>query len=966
MGNNQTKHRTVELDNVRKNNIVAVDLNQRFAGSVFAQEYKKAARVIRHIIHENMDHTTKNINSCANCRNRNCSTCKNRDRHSYNLKEFHTAVPFIGDRGTGKSSIMCSVLEYLGGYCGDRTGDTLKLEISQQSPRFITFDMIDVNTLNSTEDVMEIILSRMLTYLEELTCPDDDFRELYRMIDELHEDLSLVYWKQEERQEYGLTGLQRIADSQKSITKFRVLVEQFNKDVSRCHFGNNPCYLVIALDDIDMYQGGKKGMADSQFALLDHIYNHMRIPGLIVLMTYNEHMLRRRCNAHFNKIYFGHHKPDDKVTPSQQKDIDELTAQFMSKLFPQERRIYMPNFQYVDSGNQSNLYVNPYLSAEDSSLNPNPLPPFTSEVEELPVKTFMLRLIAHKTGVYFDATGTKQHFFEPRNLRELGELFEVIHSMAEPARATTDEEKEHIYESNRQELLNYLYNQFALKHLATEEYREFSNLSMLPIVRQSHTMVDYIRDRRKKTVMQGHLSYLDAATRDQWRYSYGELLHNIYFSTRIFSGDHASKTIYTKEFIRCILGTHSVLLNQVVDASGSSEDAAASVYNSHIMMLDVIGSSIAGRWANKMVPKFKTKTMVPRPGASLSLPIRYFFHWSIPDNVTDAIVKLSCSNANETKQVIHMFLKAFLLVGMFFTGFPVNGLKIHLRADLDDVQEAALFLSSSSDDHVCFNVMNFVVNLYDAFDIADAKRKHNGYLSKMVPKLKKLGKDLSAELSKPWKQECAMAEMRMQKYIDEQNAKSSYFKPDNDPTVKGDKQVIKRATEWAAKLDNAEFDPASFMKNWDILVDDLVAQFSAELTGWCDTYGTSVAVLPIQHFDMMYNIMKRLADVSYHDIPVEAPIEDILAHYAQLYKSVAEELENQDSFYTDTTRQGFAEAFRSCIFYKEFTAPEETRNPFLNSFLVNMLSNAITTEESRDKVSDLSLKVSDLSLADFA
>lgn len=955
MGNNLTKRRIVNLDNVRKNSIVVVDLNQSITGSVFAQEYEKTARVIRRIIQENMDHTARTPNSCSICRNRNCSTCKNRDRHRYNLKEFHTAVPFIGDRGTGKSSIMCSVLEYLGSYRGDLSGDVFKLAIPQQSPRFITFDMIDANTLNSTEDIMEIILSRMLTYLEELPTPIDDFRELYRMIDELHEDLSLVYWKEEDRQEYGLTGLQKIADSQKSITKFRMLVEQFNKEVSRCHFDNNPCYLVIALDDIDMYQGGKNGMADSQFALLDHIYNHMRVPGLIVLMTYNEHMLRRRCNAHFTRVYFGRHKPDDQITPPQQKDIDELTAQFMSKLFPQERRIYMPNYQYVDSGNQSNLYVSPKLAADGAS-NSSPLPPFKS-AEELPVKAFMLRLIAHKTGVCFDAAGTKQHFFEPRNLRELGELFEVIHSMEEPSTTKSADKQERIRESNRQDLLNYLYNQFALKRLATEEYREFRNLSMLPIVRQGRTLVDHIRDQRKSTVKREYdFGYLDAKSQDRWRYSYGELLRNIYYSTRITTGASLSDTIFSKEFIRCILGTHSVLLNQIIH----TDDASVSVYESHMMMLNVIGSSIAGRWANEMIPKFKIEALEPRSGGSVSIPIRHFFGWDIPKAVTNAIVHLSQNNSRKSmhknnRQVVHDFLKAFLLVGMFFTGFPVTGLKIQLRTNLGEDGEPSLLLHSTAEDHICFNAMNFVLNLYDMFDIKDADRIHEGYFSRMIPKLRKLGADLASEFSRDWDQERANAQWLKEKFVSNRTAESPFFRPDNDTKFITYNQIIDRADEWEVKLNSVSFDAESFLKNWNTLVDELVSEFRTELTVWCENNGRRAAVLPIQHFDMMYNIMKRLANVSYHDIPEDAPIEDILTHYAHLYNSVATELEKQDRIYTGTIHQGFADTFRSCIFYRSFTAPEETRNPFLNNFLVNMLSNAITAQARRDSATNLSL-----------
>ena len=138
-------------------------------------------------------------------------------------------------------------------------------------------------------------------------------------------------------------------------------------------------------------------------------------------------------------------------------------------------------------------------------------------------------------------------------------------------------------------------------------------------------------------------------------------------------------------------------------------------------------------------------------------------------------------------------------------------------------------------------------------------------------------------------------------------------------------------------------------------MDGLISEFRMELTSWCNANIGHATVLPVQHFDMMYNIIKRLACVSYHDLPAEAPIEDILIHYANLYKSVAEELANQDRVYLGATGQSFADAFQSCIFYQNFTAPDKTRNHFLKCFLVNMLTKAIVAKDRRDIISDLSL-----------
>ena len=696
-----SKHRVVKLDNVQQNNIVLSDLSQNLSETVFEQQYKKTAEIVRKIIRQSCEQTEAPDASCRFCNSRNCGSCRFRDnsdykgvnKRRYNRTRFQTAVPFIGERGTGKTSVLCSVLDYLREFKGNgKENAAFYLGPENDGTRFIAFDMIDANTLKCTEDVMEIILSRMLTYLEELQV-GADFRDLYRQIDELHRDLGLIYWKKPEvRDGYGLTSLQRVADSQKVIDNFRKLVEQFTRDVSRYKFDNHPCFLVIALDDIDMYMGAHSGMRDGQFALLEQIYNHMRTPGLIVLMTYNEHILRRKCNEHFADIYFGAQKPKDwECNQSAREDVEALTAQFMSKVFPQERRVYLPNYLVVDSENRSNLYVQPTL-VEDSTVEY--IPPFTAE-EDVPVKEFMLRLIAHRTGVYFDSAGSKQHFFEPRNLRELGELFQVLNSMEGIKDKEVSKDVKH---RNRQELMNYLYNQYALRYLKTEEYRRFQKLSMLPLERQNKAMVDQIRQQRGiEVTMKGSADYFGRSKRDRWKYSYGELIYNMYFSTRIAKKE-TDETFYSKEFMHCILGTHSVLMNQLVQEADAREK-----------LLKIIGSSIAGRWANEMLPKFLCKGSVPLAAGSISLPVRYFINWKVPEVVQNAILDLHKDDSLETKTELCQYIEAMVIIGMFFTGFPHNGLKIVPTLKRDEDEDCVIYLRSTSEDHICFNILNFVI-----------------------------------------------------------------------------------------------------------------------------------------------------------------------------------------------------------------------------------------------------------------
>lgn len=338
MENEEYKYGVVDLDNVRQNNIVYIDLGNALSESIFEQQYQMAARIIADIIRES-DSTMEMCNGyCRDCYRNDCDTCIHRkdrfhfgeNRPKQNLTSFHTAVPFIGDRGTGKTSVMYSVWERLRNYNGNNPKAAFHLGADFKNAKFIAFDMIDAGMLKTSEDVMKIILAQMLGYLEDIR-PDNDFRELYRQIGELHDNLRLVRGdKREIHEEYGLTELQRVADSRNAVENFQRLVKAFTSTMSIHKFNHDRCYLVIALDDIDMYQGSNWGMMNTQFTLLEHIYSYLRIPGLIVLMTYNEHLLKRACNRHFEEIYFGHPigRP---YTSTEQQDIENRMTKIFSK-----------------------------------------------------------------------------------------------------------------------------------------------------------------------------------------------------------------------------------------------------------------------------------------------------------------------------------------------------------------------------------------------------------------------------------------------------------------------------------------------------------------------------------------------------------------------------------------------------------------------------------------------------------
>lgn len=933
--------RIVNLDRVCQNNIVVEDF-QLEDDSVFRQEYVQAASIIDGILQFN------------------------KKKESFGTKaEYQTAVPFIGERGTGKTSAMYSVLHML------KTNPEAFLASSKGKDKvsFICMDMIDINSMKPNENLMEIVLAQMLTCMQEQEkkpqrqegfTPDRWHslqREIYTQIDALSRAFSRLHWRKNfDPEEQGIVGIQKIAETKNAIQSFQKLVFDFIKAFQTLQRDQTACYLVLALDDIDMYRGSNQDEKSSQFAILEQIYDYLRIPNVIVLLTFNEQILKRNCMSYYCNAYFKRSFTQE-CTPDEQKEIAVLTKQFLSKLFPQEQRVYMPNFLFVNTNNAPNLYIVPQKNGET-----NPFPPFTDKGDfetnpkgvpgpkAIAVKEFMLRLIAYKTGVYFDINGTKKHFLEPRNLRELGAMLQVIFRWLDPMESN---DPERVKIQNREMFLNYIRNQFAGEHLCPEEYQHFQNLSALPLVRQSRSLVDdTCRYRMLSVKNPEEFGYLGSTNRDRWKYSYGELTHNIYFATRVHN--HGT-TLYSKAFIHCILGSQSIILNQML-----YEDDRR-----HI--LEFVGSSIGGRWSNEMLPKFRVSKGLVNPAyaaGSCSAPVAVFLNLRLPDDLQEMLLSKDGKISKKSRNKIQHFAEALAIIGMFFTGYPAVGLNAQLDVDTENFSgesDPVFYLKSSSEDHICFNALNPFLNLYALTDIGDCGSQRD-YLSYIFVKLSSL--TFSEELLKNLKRLKGKTNDGASVKTESDNISNENK---NDKAESKQKDTSQRMNMGGLDKDkllkNIQEDKLeSFGKAWQ----DKLNQLGNKSTS---TEGTQTSVaftqespvfapenqnmeitLPVQHFDMMYNILKRVSTVSYHDIPEEADASEAYDCFVRLYENIGQELDEQDKQYGSNS-PGLAKRYRKSYFYQIFTDKQKSdRNRYLKALFNAVIQNMLQYTNARRKM----------------
>jgi hypothetical protein len=143
-----------------------------------------------------------------------------------------------------------------------------------------------------------------------------------------------------------------------------------------------------------------------------------------------------------------------------------------------------------------------------------------------------------------------------------------------------------------------------------------------------------------------------------------------------------------------------------------------------------------------------------------------------------------------------------------------------------------------------------------------------------------------------------------------------------------------------------------FEEKWNGVVSSVVYKLKEEIEKWHKEPCVHKEVLPIQHFDMMYNIIKRLASDSYYDKPAEAAVEDVYDYYVQLYRNLLSELEKQEHVYKSDDLK-YADAFRNCVFYKRYV--EGTKDSYLATIHQNMMRSVLSGMVAREKHAQIPL-----------
>lgn len=374
-------------------------------------------------------------------------------------EQMCNVIAFLGGRGSGKSSALlsyCNFLKRFREYYSDGAAKPENLdeevkaliEKGQKSRiKFNVLKMIDATMLEQGETIVGIVLARMLEMVEKRERElggngrnQDDMAELGRSI---KTDIGRIYQfmhckpKNDYEEDAPVLMVKALSNSWNLRTVFKNLVGKFNRYLICDNYGygiryDGESYLVIPIDDIDMN-------VDKCREMLEMIRKYLMVPKVILLLNFNYEQLDIVCRNYYKEILFPTEGDKEsfretyretskdsfkeglrEICPgnySERRDkIMELTREYLEKVVPTGRKIYMPQLYYLDGSMQKKVVMGGFKTeGVRKEIN---LPGFGPHPVLLRPEVYICALLRFYTGVVC-LPDERNEYIYPQSIRRL-------------------------------------------------------------------------------------------------------------------------------------------------------------------------------------------------------------------------------------------------------------------------------------------------------------------------------------------------------------------------------------------------------------------------------------------------------------------------------------------------------------------------------------------------------------------
>lgn len=579
-----------------------LEQDEEFRNSYFRHEYFQAYRVVETIV--------------------NRTLCRKEDR-----SEIQNIVPFIGKRGSGKTSVMMSFVHSLNNYMASanrKSGQrfyTMRQKDAEGRPEelqaeFTCIGCIDGSLLEQREDIFKIILAQMYAKFEEedrkggRNDKNYDYyrRELQKQFDEIYrsaQELEPDGRGGDYYEESGFSSLKHLSSSLTIKNGFRRLVRLYLQLMS----GKKPPYLVdepeslkqflvVSIDDLDL--NIKKG-----FEMLEKIHRYMMVDNVIILLAVDYEQLKLLSEHSFYKMV---PKYDRKLN-EKDREVERLARDFLDKVLSAGSRIYIPDLRKVTDA----AVLRGGGENQDNTVG---------------LKAAVFKELYLKLGMRMDPKGEKRHFYEQNSLRAFVNFYLMLTEMENLSDAGGEFQKE-LYDGNYKVLMSDTMTRMLDERTAGKYKEMFLRITERRMPYPLRSL--YYEAIRSEKEMERERFWDGGETEGDLRglvdnlefygYSYGEVLRTIYCWGRVDTD--------CKEMIRCLLAYYSLELSHsyhMLCCTGAGDGEKGS-------FTFLMNGSVVGSWANKMLPRIKEGPYSDLAGARIHVDMSRVFRFEIPSEI---------------------------------------------------------------------------------------------------------------------------------------------------------------------------------------------------------------------------------------------------------------------------------------------------------------------------------------------
>ncbi|WP_300330027.1 hypothetical protein [Fusobacterium sp.] len=373
-------------------------------------------------------------------------------KNSKTSEEQNNIIAFIGERGSGKTSVLKSFENILLSFKDNK--DFFEKFIKNEDLKITNYDyktiqIIDPSFFTAKSNILELVIARLFKEVKEeikkRDCNEGNYkleeeRELLLLFKKIYKNISII----ESNYDFDGENYEKLIDLSASVDlkeDIKGLIDRYLKFMSKSEKEKK---LIIKIDDIDLN-------IRYAYEMVEQIRKYLSQENIIILMAVKLEQLEQIIKLNYKNDF-----KDKEACKS--LDYEQMAYRYLEKLIPQERRFYLLNIEKEIKN------IGIFFNGEENSEN---------------IEKALRELLYKKIRILFLENKIKNNPIIPKNLRGLINFINNFYKL-EYIKTETLKDKNKQFKKNIEKFDDYFFHSWIDENLIEENKN---------IIKELHTKV---------------------------------------------------------------------------------------------------------------------------------------------------------------------------------------------------------------------------------------------------------------------------------------------------------------------------------------------------------------------------------------------------------------------------------------------------------------------------------------------